>query len=68
MYFGGVQALTQVLVLSIIYGVPPPQPPQVKLPRVSLTAVIFAYFSVAAGYPKFEVLSLKSSVFVAPAN
>jgi hypothetical protein len=68
LYFGEGQASTHVVVLSIKYGVPPPQLGQKKLPRVSLTAVTFAYFAVAAGYPKLELLSLKSRVFVALPN
>lgn len=67
-YFGEAQELTQVLLLISRYGVPPPQPPQEKLARVSLTAVTLAYFVVAAGYPKLELFSLKSNVFVALPN
>jgi hypothetical protein len=63
LYFGKAQALTHVVVLSIKYGVHPLQLGQKKLPRVSLTAVTLAYFVVAAGYPKLELLSLKSRVF-----
>jgi hypothetical protein len=63
LYFGEAQELTQVLLLISRYGVPPPQRTQEKLARVSLTAVTFAYFVVAAGYPKLELLSLKSRVF-----
>jgi hypothetical protein len=67
-YFGEAHVLTQVLLLISRKGVLPLQPPQIKPDKVALTAVTLAYLVVAAGYPKLELLSLKSNVFAVFAN